>query len=154
MRQCGASLIGRRPPVSGAHANGPQSSGHPPGVPLVGEGPGLHYKDGTRSNRLPTDRVSLLRCIRAFVAALHERVAGHDGNPGSNLQLPLGMTTDQIVESLLAFDRGMKHADDAEIDDDGTLAEIVGTPRELLESRQGTHGPAPKITRIRQMDTL
>ncbi len=83
-----------------------------------------------------TDRATILRCLGAFVAVLHERVAGSDGAPGSNLQLPLDLNTDLIVESLLAYDRGMAGVDaDHEFDEDRRLAEIIATLRQLLETR-------------------
>ena len=83
-----------------------------------------------------TDRATLLRCLHAFVAVLNERVAGCDGAPGSNLQLPLGLNTDLIVESLLLYDRGMAGGDTGvSIDDDSRLAEIMATMQRLLEPR-------------------
>lgn len=83
-----------------------------------------------------TDRTTLLRCLRAFVEILHERMAGCDGEPGSNLQLPLNLNTDLILESLLAYDRGMASGDaDLSTTDEARLTEILATLRQLLEAR-------------------
>lgn len=82
----------------------------------------------------PTDRGSLFRCVRAFIEVLTERVDGADGLPGTDLHLPLDLTTDQLVQSLLAFDRGMAHGERAPVAE-GDVDALLDKIRRLLTNR-------------------
>lgn len=67
----------------------------------------------------PTDRHSLLRCVRSFLDLLTLRVEGGlDEEPGCDYPLPGGLSLDAITCSLMA------HA----ADDDATSAEFGLAP--------------------------
>jgi len=86
------------------------------------------------SAHFPTDRASLLRAVRVFVAALNTRTGHHeDPHDDGKTLLPNGIDIDDVVVGLLAHDAetlavvGLEP--DGEQDD---LEEIIGELRLLV----------------------